>query len=167
MAVAIREAGGVAVWVHPNKRSEWQGPFLDCDAVEVMNGKEDGVLAPNLPFLRTYLRQQREGRKLHAIFGLDFHNPRQPRNIWTECEVDVLTQSAILQALRTGQFKSRATHGAMSSDGRVRAVDYCVMAGLRTAFRAWGALLQAVPSSFRNFLLAASRPVVRVLKRRS
>jgi predicted ATP-grasp superfamily ATP-dependent carboligase len=167
MAVAIRKAGGVAVWVHPNKRSEWQGPFLDCDAVEVMNGKEDGVLAPNLPLWRTYLRQQREGRKFHAIFGLDFHNPRQPRNIWTECEVDVLTQRAIVEALRTGHFKSRATHGAMSSDGRIRAVEYCVMAGLRTAFRAWGALLQALPSSFRNFLLAASRPVVRVLKRRS
>ena len=167
MAAAIRQASGVVIWVHPNKRSQWQGPFLDCDAVEVMNGKEDGVLAPNLPLLRGYLRQRREGRKFHAIFGLDFHNPRQARNIWTECEVETLTQHSILQSLRNGQFVSRVAHGAMTSDGKIKAVDYCLMAGLRTAFRAWAALLQAVPTSFRNLLLSASRPVVRVLKRRS
>ena len=166
MALAIQAAGGVAVWVHPNKRSQWQGPFLNCDAVEVMNGKEDGVLAPNLPLLRNYLRQRREGRKFHAIFGLDFHNPRQPRNIWTECKVESLTQESILQALRNGEFVSRVAHGAMSSDGKIKALDYWVMAGLRTAFRGWAALLQAAPASFRNFLLSASRPVVRVLKRR-
>lgn len=167
MAAAIGAAGGVAVWVHPNKRSQWKGPFLKCDAVEVMNGKEDGVLAPNLPLLRNYRRQRQAGRTFHAIFGLDFHNPKQPRNIWTECAVSDLTQEAILDALRNGQFTSRVAHGTMSSDGTIKAVDYCVMSGLRTAFRAWGALLQAVPGSFRNFLLAASRPVVRVLKRRS
>jgi predicted ATP-grasp superfamily ATP-dependent carboligase len=167
MAAAIQSAGGVAVWVHPNKRGQWPGPFLECDAVEVMNGKEDGVLAPNLPLLRNYLHQRREGRKFHAIFGLDFHNPRQPRNIWIECQVETLTSPAILQSLRNGRFVSRVAHGEMSSEGKIKALDYAVMAGLRLAFRAWAGVLQAVPSSFRNFLISASRPVVRVLKRRS
>jgi predicted ATP-grasp superfamily ATP-dependent carboligase len=166
MVTSIRQAGGVAVWVHPNKRSRWQGPFLDCDAVEVMNGKEDGVLAPNLPLLNSYRRERREGRGFHAIFGLDFHNPRQPRNIWTECEVEALSADAILRSLRQGRFVNRVSHGAMASDGKIRGLDYFVMAGLRIAFRSWSALLRVAPGSFRNALLTASRPVVRVLKRR-
>ena len=166
MVTSIREAGGVAVWVHPNKRSRWEGPFLECDAVEVMNGKEDGVLAPNLPLLSNYHRERREGRGFHAIFGLDFHNPRQTRNIWTECEVDALSAEAILESLRQGRFVNRVAHGAMASDGEIRSLDYFLMASLRIAFRSWSALLRVVPGSLRNALLTASRPVVRVLKRR-
>jgi hypothetical protein len=54
----------------------------------------------------------------------------------------------------------------MASDGKIRGLDYFVMAGLRIAFRSWSALLRVAPGSFRNALLTASRPVVRVLKRR-
>jgi hypothetical protein len=166
MTAGIRAAGGFAVWVHPFKSGRWNGPFLDCDAVEVMNGKLDGVLAPNLGLLRAYRRQRRVGRSFHALFGLDFHNVRQARNVWIECQVEELTAQAIVQALREGNFTSRVAHGVMSSNGEIRFPDYLRMIGLRIAFRAWAAALRSVPNSVRNSLLTASRPVVRILKRR-
>jgi predicted ATP-grasp superfamily ATP-dependent carboligase len=163
---AIRAAGGFAIWVHPFKTGKREQAFLDCDAVEIMNGKEDGELAPNLPLLREYARQREAGRKFHAIFGLDFHNLRQHRNVWIECQVEQLTAPTILQALREGQFVSRVAHGAMSSKGKITATDHLKMTALRSAFVTWGAVLHNTPGFVRNSLLAASRPVVRVLKRR-
>lgn len=166
MVADIRRAGGFAIWVHPHKRSLWTGPFLDCDAVEILNGKIDGVLAPNFSLLRDYEHERKQGRAFHAIFGLDFHNVRQARNVWIECQAEELTSQAIVKSLREGRFVSRVAHGAMSSDGRVSGFDYLKMAALRAAFLAWAATLRTVPASLRNSLLTMSRPIVRQLKRR-
>jgi predicted ATP-grasp superfamily ATP-dependent carboligase len=166
MVADIRHAGGLAIWVHPHKRSRWTGPFLDCDAVEILNGKIDGVLAPNFALLRDYDRERKQGRAFHAVFGLDFHNVRQARNVWIECEAEELNSRAILKSLREGRFVSRVAHGAMSSDGRVTRFDYLKMATLRAAFLMWAAVLRSAPASLRNSLLTVSRPIVRQLKRR-
>ncbi len=167
MTAEIRAAGGFAIWVHPFKTGRWNGPFLECDAVEVMNGKLDGILAPNLGLLRAYRRLRREGRGFHALFGLDFHNVRQTRNVWIECQVEKLTVDGIVRALREGNFVSRTAHGSMSSDGKISLPDYLTMIGLRMAFLTWAAALRSVPRSVRSSLLAASRPLIRMLKRRS
>lgn len=162
----IRCAGGFAVWVHPFKAGIWTEPFLDCDAVEVMNGKLDGVLSPNLPLLKSYRRQHRQGNRPYAIFGLDFHNLRQARNVWIECWVEELTAVAIVQALREGKFVSRVPCGEMSSTGEIRLQAYFQMLILRISYQLWGRLLHKVPVRARNSLLKASRPIVSFLKRR-
>jgi len=166
MTVAIRSAGGFSIWVHPFKNGKWQGPFLQCDAVEVMNGKLDGVLAPNLALLRKYKKQQRACQDAHAIFGLDFHNTRQPLAVWVECEVEALTREAILAALRGGHFMNCVVHGTMSSSGEITARDYARLAGLRGAYLVWRSILRTVPNRGRELLVSASRPLVRMLKRR-
>jgi len=166
-AAAIRDAGGYAIWVHPFKKGNWGGPFLDCDGVEVLNGKVDGVLAPDLALRKEYARQRREGRSFHAIFGLDFHNLRQQRCVWIECEVKELSGSAVVRALREGRFVSRVSHGAMSSQGKIGGWHYVKMLGLRGAFLSWKALMPRLPGGLRTALLRISAPVASTLKRRN
>lgn len=165
MTAAIREAGGFALWVHPFKNGSWTAPFLDCDAVEVLNGKIDGVLAPNLALLRAYREQRTAGKKFLATFGVDLHNEIQSRRAWLECEAVELSETAILRSLREGRFVNRVNHGAMSSAGEIGAWDYCTMVFLRAAYVIWRGILRAVPSWLRNVLVTVSRPFVRTLKR--
>ncbi|HZR56035.1 MAG TPA: hypothetical protein VFA74_04110 [Terriglobales bacterium] len=167
MIPSIREAGGFSIWVHPFKKSRWDAPFLDCDAIEILNGKLDGVLAPNLGLLHEYLRQRKQGKKFNAIFGLDFHNLRQPRSVWVECQVEELTAEDIVKALREGKYVSRIAYGTMTCDGKIKIFDYLKMLSLRLLFVAWRAILQGTPGFVRNSLVAVSRPMVRILKRRN
>ncbi len=166
MISAIGEAGGFSIWVHPHKKGRWNRPFLGCDAIELLNGKLDGVFAPNFGLLRAYKRQRAQGRKFHAIFGLDFHNQRQPRSVWVECQVAELTADAIVKALREGRYESRSAYGSMASDGNIKTLDYLKMMTLRSAFVAWRTALAKTPGFARNFLLALSRPAVQILKRK-
>ncbi|MCU1299610.1 MAG: hypothetical protein JWO91_3888 [Acidobacteriaceae bacterium] len=166
MIPAIREAGGFSIWVHPFKRPRWSGPFLDCDAIEILNGKLDGVLAPNLGLLQAYKRERARGKIFGAIFGLDFHNLRQLRSVWVECQVEELTTEEILKALREGRYVSRIAYGAMTCEGKIKTFDYLKMISLRTAFLTWRTVLQSVPGSAKSILVATSRPLVRMLKRR-
>lgn len=164
-AAAIASAGGFSIWVHPFKDGAWSGAFPDCDAVELLNGKVNGTLAPDFRLRKAYCEQRRQGRSFHAIFGLDFHNLRQPRQVWIECEVEELSQPALLEALREGKFVSRVAHGSMTSSGEIHKLDYCKMLILRWAFLAWAAILRSTPTGLRNSLLSLSRPLVRILKR--
>jgi hypothetical protein len=167
MISEIRQAKGFSIWVHPFKKGLWSGPFLNCDAIEVLNGKLDGVLAPNLGLLREYKRQRRQGGKFNAIFGLDFHNLRQLRSVWVECQVENLTADEIVKALREKRYVSRIAGGAMTCDGDIKPLDYLKMVSLRAAFVGWRIVLQVVPSSIRSTLVNVSRPMVKILKRRS
>jgi hypothetical protein len=161
----IRELGGFAVWVHPHKCGKWNGPLVDCDALEVLNGKVDGAVAPNLSLVRRVRRERRGGKKLLAIFGLDFHSTEQPRGVWVECQVSEICAPSIMESLREGRFVSRVAYGAMASSGRIGIVDYFSLAILRSAFLFWGLTLANVPSWARGPLVAATRPVIKILKR--
>jgi predicted ATP-grasp superfamily ATP-dependent carboligase len=156
----IRESGGFAVWVHPLRSRTWNGPLLDCDAVEVLNLKLDGTLAPNLALLRRTVKERKSGRRFHVIFGVDFHNPSQPFSAWVECQVPEATPGAIMRSLREGRFVNRLPYATVSSVGAVRAADYALMVMVRSAFLAWAGLLRIVPNSVRRFLVALSRPAV-------
>jgi hypothetical protein len=160
----IREQGGFAVWVHPFRNGPWHGPFLECDAVEVMNLKLDGTLAPNLTLLRRTAKERRAGRRLYAIFGMDFHSVNQPFSAWIECQVAESTTTAIVEALREGRFVSRVPYAVMSSSGVVGILDYARMALLRSAFLAWAGLLRSMPDSVRKSLVVLSRPAVSLVR---
>jgi predicted ATP-grasp superfamily ATP-dependent carboligase len=160
----IREQGGFAIWVHPWRNRRWRGSFLDCDAVEVLNLKVDGTLAPNLSLLRRTVEERKSGRHFYAIFGMDFHGLLQPLSTWVECQVADSTPTAIIEALRKGRFVSRVPYAAMSSSGAVGAIDYALMVLFRTAFLAWAGLLRSVPGWVRNWLVALSRPALRLVR---
>jgi hypothetical protein len=164
VVASIRKQGGIALWVHPWRNGRRNGPLLDCDAIEVLNLKLDGTLAPNLSLLRQTVRERKARRRLHAIFGVDFHNLSQPLSAWVECRVPELTPHAIITALREGQFVSRVPYAAMSSSGEAGTMDYVLMAFFRFAFLAWAGLLGSVPQSMRKSLIALSRPAVRLVR---
>ncbi len=161
----IRELGGFAVWVHPHGRGKWKGPLIDCDALEVLNGKVDGGVAPNLSLVRWVRMERKGGKKLLAVFGLDFHSTDQPRGVWLECRVPQMSAPSIVESLREGRFVSRVAHGAMSSSGRIGILDYFLLAMLRSVFLCWKLMQANVPSWARRRLVAAARPVTRILKR--
>jgi len=165
LSAQIRALGGFVIWVHPHGRGKWKGPLLDCDAVEVLNGKVDGGVAPNFSLVRTVRRERRSGKKLFAIFGLDFHSTDQPRGVWLECRVPQMTAPSIVESLREGRFVSRVAHGAVSSSGRIGILDYLLMAMLRFVFLGWKLTQASVPSWAKRRLVAAARPLTRILKR--
>jgi hypothetical protein len=160
----IRQEGGFAIWVHPWRNGRWQGALLDCDAVEVLNLKLDGTLAPNLSLRHQTVKERRAGRRFHAIFGVDFHDLSQPFSAWVECQVTETTAEAILDALREGRFVSRVPYAAMSSSGAVGITDYALTVLFRSAFLVWAGLLRSVPDSVRKGIVALSRPAVRLLR---
>ena len=136
-------------------------PILIAIAIIVL------YLINSIKILRDYERERQKGKTFHAVFGLDFHNVRQPRNVWIECQAENLSASEIVKSLREGRFISRVNHGTMTSDGRIGPVDYLKMISLRAAFLTWAAVLRTVPSSLRSSLVNMSRPIVRQLKRRT
>lgn len=161
----IRQLGGYAIWVHPLKRGRWPGRLFDCDAVEVLNGKVDGTIAPNLTFLRRVRRHRREGGRIHAIFGIDLHDLEVPRDVWIECDTWALTAKHILEALREGSFVSRVVKGAVSSAGRVPFSQRLPLFALRCAYIGWNSVRAALPGRLQTGLVKLSRPFIRVIKK--
>lgn len=161
----VRRKGGYAIWVHPFRHGKWAGPFLDCDGVEVMNGKLDGTLAPNLSLLRRFKRGRSADKHFSAIFGLDFHDLWQARQVWIECTPAERKAEAVVEALRKGRFLNRVPWGAMSSAGSVPLVQRPLFIVLRSAYLVWRTVLRSIPCSWRDSLISVSRPAVRILKR--
>jgi predicted ATP-grasp superfamily ATP-dependent carboligase len=163
----IRALGGFALWVHPWKRRRSTEPFLECDAVEVMNTKLDGSLAPNLSLLRRTGKERKAGKHFYAMFGIDFHNRTQPFSAWIECQVSELTPAAIVESFREGRFVSRVPYAAMSSAGRAGVIGYSQMVLFRCAYLVWKWILKRVPGSARTAIVAISRPALRRIRPQS
>jgi hypothetical protein len=163
----IRALGGYAVWVHPRKKVKTLGHVLECDAIEVLNGKLDGTLAPDLELVRFVQRERSRGRTFHAIFGLDMHDDLRRRCVWMECEAAELTTDVILEALRRGRFVNRTSWGSMESSGRADLADYLRFASIRRAHKAWNGLLRKLPERTRSVVVRASRPVLQLSRLRS
>lgn len=160
----IRRLGGFAIWVHPWRKGRWSGPSLDCDAVEVLNLKVDGPMAPNLGLLRRTARERRAGSNRYATVGVDFHDVSQPFTAWVECTVPEMTAAAIIEALKDGRFVNRVSRVKISNSGATSAFDYGQIVLLRFAFLLWSGLLRSLPDSVRKRLVALSRPIVGLMK---
>jgi len=161
----IRELDAYSVWLHPLKRKRSFDRFLDCDAVEVLNGKVDGTLCPNLGLLRRLHKQNKDGRGRHAIFGLDLHDLEQPREVWIECEVSALTAEEIIRSLRDGRFISCVANGTVPSYGRIGTSSYFWFTVLRLASNVWNSVQVFAPRLLRRHLARFSRPIVEKIKR--
>jgi len=162
----IRELGGYTIWVHPRKRKRPIVTCLECDAVEVLNGKLDGTLAPDLSLVRLVRKERVGGRVVHAIFGLDMHDELQPRSVWIECDASKLGPEAIIDSFRLGRFVNRTRWGRVNSDGAMSASSRISHTTLRWASRGFDGLLGRLSGRPRSALVAISRPIVRLLKPR-
>ena len=162
----IRELGGYGIWVHPRKRKRPIASLLESDAIEVLNGKLDGTLAPDLSLVRLVRKERAGGRVVHAIFGLDMHDELQPRSVWIECDTSELGAEAIVDSLRRGRFVNRTRWGRVNSDGTMSASSRISHTALRWASRGFDGLLSRLSGRPRSALVAVSRPIVRLLKPR-
>jgi len=160
----IRALGGYAIWVHPLKRGRSEGDH-GCDAIEVLNGKVDGTLAPNLELVDRVIRLRRKRLQVHAIFGLDLHGLDQPRCVWVECFDSEPKASSILAALRAGRFSNRVTWGSVPSSGKMALPTRISTGLLSCAARTWNSVLGAMPDTTRGYLHRLARPVIRWLRR--
>lgn len=161
----IREVGGIALWVHPWRNGRRVDQFLDCDAVEVLNLKLDGTLAPNFSLLRRFVKQRRAGRHFNAIFGVDFHDLSQPLSVWLECRASENTPDAIIRSLREGRFVNRVPYASVSSSGASGVIDYALMGLFRLVFLIWAEVLRLSPRFLRTWLIARSRAALGLVRR--
>lgn len=156
----VRKLNGYAVWVHPHKRRPDHGRLLDCDAVEVLNGKTDGYVAPSLSMLSKLKLYAAIGRIPHAIFGLDLHTLESPRITWIECCVPELNEQEIVSSLKAGRFMNRTARVRLSSSATMSFREYLCCGCLRGAYVLWNAILEIAPRRLRAFLIWASRRLV-------
>lgn len=111
-----REAGGLTIWAHPGATTF---PHLrraiaaDYDGWEVWNQYTDGPL-PSFPILSALLRQRRQGRRLLALGGADYHDPAR-HSLYPALEVDLpaLEGPALIESLRAGRYQ--IVHDAQSA----------------------------------------------------
>lgn len=166
VVAAIRHAGGFSIWVHPQKRGALPEKPYASHAIELLNGKEDGTVAPNLALLRR-LMDWRKHFDFFVIMGLDLHVLGPPLNIWTECRVPGLSAAALVEALLLGEFSCHGTRIDMNSSGVVSPGLYVKIWLYRSAYVLWNRFLQILPESTHRTVIALTRPLVRKLKRRN
>jgi predicted metal-dependent phosphoesterase TrpH len=95
-----------SVLAHPHRNGFIIDASMDAilDGVEVWNSQYDGKHGPRFRALE--LRRDRESQKhpTLATAGLDLHRPEHLGGPEVHCEVEELTQKAILWALRAGKY---------------------------------------------------------------
>ncbi|MEI6499394.1 MAG: hypothetical protein WCP21_00045 [Armatimonadota bacterium] len=113
----VRARGGFTVWAHPAVTFAWTlgRPLqLAYDAWEVWNRRADGS-SPCLPVLRALWKARRRGRPVLALAGTDFHKGDMIPGPFVVVEgPPELTVSAVLEALREGQYQIQGSGGGGS-----------------------------------------------------
>jgi hypothetical protein len=153
----IHKQGGYSIWVHPHKRGRPSLKLSNCDAIEIMNGKEDGTVAPNLLLFVQAVILRFSGKKFHFIFGADLHDLSESVQIWTECEVDSFSEVEIVRALNEGRFTNQVARIRVPSNGKISIVVFIVMICLRLAYQIWNVVLSLIPHKMRKNAIYLSR----------
>jgi hypothetical protein len=160
----IHLQGGYAIWPHPRKQKQADLAVTNCDAIEVLNGKMDGMLAPNLSLYWQIKKLQRSGIKLHQIFGADLHNFEEQRSVWTECEVNELSVKAVLKSLHEGRYINRVARVMIPSNGKLSIIALGELALFRVAYHVWNWMLDILPAKLHRQLVGATRSLVEFIK---
>lgn len=120
--LAIREAGGVAILAHPERRQVWRrfepawAEYLS--GIEVWNRKTDGLSpSANAAMIATSFR-------LPAVAGVDFHRWRQAYPLWNRLDMGGRAPEAgtIIEAIRAGRLTPEVM-GSRIADAQGALVD--------------------------------------------
>lgn len=161
----IRKLGGYTVWLHPLKHGKFNRQLLDCDAVEVLNGKTDETVAPNLSLLRAVRKMRKKGEIVCSIFGADLHGFEDSRGAWIECMVPNLSSDAIIECLKSGEFSNHVMNGVVAGTGDIKISNYLRFICLRFAFIWWNRFLKIAPDVYRIPIIRLTRPLIGLIKR--
>ena len=102
----IENQGGVSVIAHPgDSMFEWIETFETLPSgIEVWNSKYDGPLAPRPRTFRLLHRLQQRKPEMKAFYGQDLHWRNQHRGLSNTLRCESSNQTAVLQALRAGDY---------------------------------------------------------------
>lgn len=160
----ILQQGGYSIWVHPHKRARADLERYDCDAIEVLNGKMDGSVAPNFYLFFHIRRLQCLGVKIHQVFGADLHNLEEPRSVWIECDVDSISETEIIKSLHEGNYTNHASRVNIPSFKKSLFANALTVLLYRFAYLLWNSFLRAMPEPVRNYVIRVSRRIVYIIK---
>jgi len=120
----LRQQGCLVIWAHPAATYAWslrRGIKRAYDGWEIWSGLADGPV-PSLPIIRELRRQRRQGRKLLAFGGADFHKHTHRLFPVVQVQMAALNEEALLDALKKGRFATTGGHSravVVKSDGAV------------------------------------------------
>jgi len=124
----IHEAGGIAVLAHPptgciNLITSIKHKL---DGIEVWNGRYDGVFSPRAESFQLLRRIRMLNAKTSAYGGIDLHKMEQARKpIRVELDLnrsrsdETEKRQAILNALRSGEFRVRGGNFGIPASGHL------------------------------------------------
>lgn len=161
----INHQGGYSIWAHPYKRGKPALSRYECDAIEILNGKIDGTVAPNFSLFYQTRRLQSLGARLHQIFGADMHDLQEPRSVWIECEVETISEFEILRSLHEGNYTNHASRINIPCCKRSLFANVLIILLYRFAYLSWNSLLRAMPEPLREYAIRGSRLIVYLIKK--
>ena len=163
----IRRNGGIAVIAHPgNEAFDAIEAFEPLpDGIEVWNSKYDGQYAPRPGAFALLSRLQRRRPDVRAFYGIDLHWRRQFRGLFVEVACETMDASAILKALRRGDYVGVKGDLRLRSDGMLPVETVTRLATARARSERWRRWT-GVAKSMVNWLgVALPRPLKSQLRR--
>jgi PHP domain len=103
----IQQQDGLAVVAHPS-RNGYKIPeevWAAVDGIEIWNARYDGWFVPNDYAIALWKQRKRGGGAPIAIGGQDLHEMKARGHVKVMVTNDELSRAAILQALKSGDFR--------------------------------------------------------------
>lgn len=129
----IHNHGGVAVFAHPNVRdypidNHWVAILDGC---EIWNVSNEGKHLPQSGGVKMFRRLARANGSLLAFTGLDLHRTESYWDLSAETYVAERSREGVLEALKTGEFRSVSPLFSVDSSGKISILKRMVVATLR------------------------------------
>ncbi len=138
---SIKQHGAFCVLPHPWKHG--QSKFIEgVDGIELLNGKVDGLRAPNFALTRFFYRESNVKLRPCAIFGADAHSLDSIGAVFVECELKSLSPGNILESLKCGDFLNSTVFVSVPATGRMTLIQQCRCCLWRSAYIGWNWFLR-------------------------
>jgi hypothetical protein len=119
----IHEQGGLAVLAHPSHKDACsrlpESQLQQADGIEIWNVKNGNRFCPDGGELRSLRRLRGANRRLWGFAGLDLHHLVRFTRLATRLDVERVTRTAILAALRDGHFSIVGPHTIVGPEGDI------------------------------------------------
>jgi hypothetical protein len=117
----IEDAGGVSVIAHPmDKMFPWIETFDTLPfGIETWNSKYDGRYAPRSGTFHLLERLQERKPEMRAFYGTDLHWRNQFRGLFNTMQCETPTRSAVLNAMRRGDYSGTKGDFELPSNGQL------------------------------------------------
>ncbi|MDT5063397.1 MAG: hypothetical protein QOH63_3856 [Acidobacteriota bacterium] len=140
----IEGAGGVSVIAHPmDKMFPWIETFDTLPfGIETWNSKYDGRYAPRSGTFHLLGRLQQRKPEMRAFYGTDLHWRNQFRGLFNTMQCETPTRSAVLNAMRRGDYAGVKGEFELPSSGKLSEDTLARFARINGRYHHWRNLLK-------------------------